>query len=218
MLNPLHAISLSNGGKHPYRLRLESTTGFVAIKNAASQIMIRPATGKETVTIPPSRLLVIWSCSETSSPTGKLSIQEECRLVKGNLLRLDCSHNYLLEMWVNTVSSLQELDCSGNRLRQVYLSGDEGSSVPGNSKLQILNCSANLITKLDLSCCPRLRSVNCSKNRLESIKLGPRLTQLENIDCSHNRLHLIDLAGLVALQQLIAAKNMIGKSPTPSVN
>ncbi|MBR6323178.1 MAG: hypothetical protein IKR59_09925, partial [Lachnospiraceae bacterium] len=57
---------------------------------------------------------------------------------------------------------LAALDCSGNYLSSLDLSG--------NSSLFILKCNDNLIDTLQISACTNLVSLNCENNKLT--KLG----------------------------------------------
>ena len=201
---PAPAVFMSNDGKQPYRCRVRTSTGYVAVMRDTKSIKIHPADGREDLIIPCSKQLILWPCNTTdrsdivNSPTSV-----------GQIQMLDCSRNQLCELDVRSLPSLKQLNCSHNRLDRLWLLGPEGSGLAGPSDLEVLDCSRNLLVNLYLSDLPHLEKVNCSRNRLKSIRLGPKLSQLKKLDCSNNRLSLINLAGLVALQHLNATANLL---------
>jgi hypothetical protein len=179
--------TMVNGGKRDYHLAVQTSTGFLAIKNSASQTVVYPADGTTVIQVPRSRIIALWSCQSAGE------IDAETGMVKpdGKILKLKCAGNQLRELSVETLCHLQELDCSNNLLTKLNLAETVGLNPVG---------------------LPHLKSVNCSNNKLQSLILGKTLTRLENLDCSKNQLPIIDLAGLVALQVLNARENQIGPS------
>ena len=107
---------------------------------------------------------------------GSLSV-EEC----GNVTGLSVDYYYheglaSLE-GIRYFYALASLDCSGNRLTSL--------DVSGLTSLTYLNCAANQLTSLDVS----------------------GLTALTNLDCSSNQLTSLDVSGLIALTNLDCASN-----------
>jgi len=191
MADPLPSISMSNADKQSYRLLVNSSTGYVAVKNSVGRVKMYHADEHEYIVIPNSPKIVLWPCSRED-------FQRRSRAP-------DSSGEISVLMGM---PSLKELNCSSNRLPQLRLLGPTGSSIAGPEGLEVLNCSHNLIAHLDLSDLLCLEEVNVSNNRLRSMRLGRNLARLRNLDCSKNRLPTIDLAGLVALQHLNAADNL----------
>ena len=74
---------------------------------------------------------------------------------------------------------LETLDCSGNALTSLNLTGLDS--------LGSLDCSGNALTSLTLTGCYVLETLRCENNALVSLELRDNL-RLEEIDCSHNRL------------------------------
>lgn len=203
MDHPLPAAELQNDGKQPYRLRIKTSTGYVAVKNSTAQVTVFELSKSDLITVPASKEIVIWPCAE------KMSGRQDPPSF-GDIEKIDCSDNQLSILAVNSLRSLKELKCSNNHLREIYIVGPVGSTAEGPRDLYALDCSHNRLTELDLSQLLRLQRVNCSDNRLRSLRLGKNLSSLKNLDCSNNRLSIIDLAGLVALQHLNAGDNPFG--------
>lgn len=86
---------------------------------------------------------------------------------------------------VEHFENLQMLDCSGNRLETLDLTG--------LSKLSVLNCAQNLLTRLDVSVCPALSLLSCQENKLTSldVRANPALVLLL---CGDNQLTYLDLS------------------------
>ena len=76
-----------------------------------------------------------------------------------------------------------ELDCSGNQLTSLIISGP----------LLKLYCSDNLLTSLNLTKLQRLEFLNCENNPLHSIDIG-KSTKLTNIDLRYNLLTSLDVS------------------------
>lgn len=75
---------------------------------------------------------------------------------------------------IQMFTNLQYLNCAGNELTSLDLSG--------NPQLLKLICESNKITGLDLSHNPELQLLNCFDNRLESLDLSSN-TKLESLTC-----------------------------------
>ncbi len=89
--------------------------------------------------------------------------------------------------------ALETLDCSGNRLASLDLTG--------MATLTYLYCSGNALVSLDLTNVTALTSLDCSWNALESLDLTG-MAALTSLDCSGNALASLDLTGMTALTSL----------------
>ena len=87
---------------------------------------------------------------------------------------------------------LRELYVQNNALTQVNLS-DTG--------IQKLDCSGNQLTELNLSGCRRLMHLYCGDNQLTALELAD-CRQLSIVDCSENQLTALDLKATAALTEL----------------
>jgi Leucine-rich repeat (LRR) protein len=192
---------MSNAGKQPYRCAIKSSTGQIAVKNSAGKIKVYSA-DDSTIVIPVSQEIVIWSCAQ-GAPEG---IEPE---PTGKIQSLVCSKNYLRELDITGLPSLEILDCSHNELEYLWLFGPLNSGHEGPRNLLSLDCSYNSIVELDVSELRHIHDVKCSDNKLKSLRLGKALINLTSLDCSNNRLSVMDLAGLIALQSLNAQGNLL---------
>ena len=97
-------------------------------------------------------------------------------------------------------TKLEFLDCSGNQLTDLYLSG--------NPALTELRCGNNSITELNISGNEALVKVICTTNQLATLDLSgnPALSELE---CGDNRLKTLDVSHNPALHYVACAQNQI---------
>lgn len=94
---------------------------------------------------------------------------------------------------------LRELYVQNNALTQVNLS-DTG--------IQKLDCSGNQLTELNLSGCRRLMHLYCGDNQLTALELAD-CRQLSIVDCSENQLTALDLKATAALTELNCENNRL---------
>jgi len=113
---------------------------------------------------------------------------------------LDCSGNTITALNLSGCTELTELDCSGNALTSLNLTGC--------SKLTDLYCYCNKLTNLSLSSCSELVYVDCSNNMLTSLDIGA-CSNLEELDCSDNKLKKLGLSHNAKLFLLYADLNDI---------
>lgn len=95
---------------------------------------------------------------------------------------------------------LRELDCSGNLLTELDLTGME--------KLRQLRCQNNRLNVLNVSGCPDMETLYCSQNQLTDLRLDdhPKLTTLL---CQNNHLELLNTSGCPKLEFLLCAGNAL---------
>ena len=92
---------------------------------------------------------------------------------------------------IGFLTYLTELNCSGNKLGSLDLSGLDN--------LRLLNCKNNKLTSLDLTSLVNLESVNCDFNTNLTTLLVSNLPALEILSCEQTNLTSLDLSGCVKL-------------------
>ena len=114
---------------------------------------------------------------------------------------LDCSGNALVSLNLTGLESLGTLDCSGNALTSLNLSGCY--------LLETLRCENNALVSLDLKDNLRLTEINCSHNRLTSFP-SDRNQNLRKLNCSDNKLDSLIISPFENLEVLDCSHNRIG--------
>ena len=94
--------------------------------------------------------------------------------------------------------NLEYLDCSGNQLTSL--------SVSGLPMLRYLDCKDNQLTSLSLSGCNALESVNCYNNRLTDLSVSG-FGALSFLQCSDNLLTHLDCSNNSMLEELWCYQN-----------
>lgn len=122
---------------------------------------------------------------------------------------------------IQSFSSLEQFNCSGNRLSTIDLSG--------NTNLINLNASSNQLTVLDIGINTSLVVLNLQDNQLQSLNITSNTAleevnftnnQIINIDltansaitslkCASNRLASLDVSGMPQLEELICSTNQL---------
>ena len=93
-------------------------------------------------------------------------------------------------------TALQFLDCGGNNLTELDLSG--------NSALTCLDCDGNSITSLNVSGCTELDTIFCGNNQLTALDVSNN-NRLENLHFNNNHgITSVDLSNKTALKQISA--------------
>ena len=105
-----------------------------------------------------------------------------------NLLTIRSQGNLLTSLNFNGLSNLETIVVSFNKLSVFNLTGL-------SSKLKYLDCDGNHINNLNLSGLNNLLSLNISYNNISNIDVS-QLTKLESFYCAGNQLSDIDLSGL----------------------
>lgn len=163
--------------------------------------------------------LATVECSNTS--LTELNMDPD-RLRKLTTLR--CANTNLAELAdLNEMTGLVVLDCSGNNLTELSLSGltkldwltcadnnMEKLTLDNLPKLRILECFSNKLKDLDVSGVPGLTKLICYSNDLEMLDLSS-LMKLSNLDCSDNSLNKLDLNNVVKLETFNCSSNNLEK-------
>lgn len=119
----------------------------------------------------------------------------------GAVTELDVSNQGITSLaGVEFFGSLRVLECQGNSLTELDLSG--------NPALEELRCYRNGLKSLDVGNCPELRSLYCGKNMLTSLKLegNPKLSILQ---CQENSLSKLDVSHCPNLDFLVCSDNAL---------
>ncbi|BBF44036.1 hypothetical protein lbkm_2724 [Lachnospiraceae bacterium KM106-2] len=103
---------------------------------------------------------------------------------------------------INYLTSLYELNCSGNKLTSL--------DVTKLSELEILKCGKNELTTLNVSGLSRLTNLLCENNNLNKIDLTG-VTRLTKLECNNNEITSLDVSKLTRLDTLVCSNNMISK-------
>ena len=116
------------------------------------------------------------------------------------LTTLNCSGNALTELDLSGCATLTTVNCSDNLLTALKL--------PGNGAIRVLNCSGNRLKTLDLSASPALQALNAADNLISALDLShnPALTEL---DFTGNLISKLDLSANGALTTLKAGQNRL---------
>jgi len=85
---------------------------------------------------------------------------------------------------VTTNAALREIDCSGNRLTSLELTG--------RNNLHKINCSNNELENLVATNNAVLTTLNCSRNRLEGLDMTNN-NALSELQCGNNRMNADEL-------------------------
>ena len=131
--------------------------------------------------------------------------EEEIASLKGiehftALDTLDCSGNELAVLDVSGNTALRQLDCSFNDLSAL--------DVSKNRTLEVLFLSFNHIASLDVSKNTALKELACHYNCLTSIELSSN-AELEYLLCNSNRLARLDVSKCAKLATLLCSSNQL---------
>ena len=126
-----------------------------------------------------------------------------------------CRNNLTGSGSLSGCTQLRELDCEGNQLTSLDVSGCTlltrlsfrfGSSLTslnasGCTSLKELECYGQQLTSLDVSGCTALEYLDCRENQLTSLDVTS-CTSLVYLNCSDNQLPNLDVSGCTALEEL----------------
>ena len=99
---------------------------------------------------------------------------------------------------IELFTEIWKLSCVYNELTTIDLSH--------NKKLEYLNCLGNKLEKLDVSGLPLLKTFYCSYNNLQSINVSEN-KQLKDFDCQYNKLDTLDVSQNKELERLSCGGN-----------
>lgn len=118
----------------------------------------------------------------------------------GSLEQLDCSYNRLSELNLSHNVLLKELNCNKNEIHALDLTR--------HPELEVLDCGFNRIRELDVSGNPKLTKLHCCWNILSELKLD-RNEQLMELNCGYNSLFALDLDQNIGLIRLDCGNNYL---------
>lgn len=102
--------------------------------------------------------------------------------------------SYIKTLDVSTLTSLEDLNCSNNRLTKLDVSGLQ--------KLERIECKNNLLNSVALTKAPNLKHIDLEKNPLEVTVDIRGLTYLEYFNCQGCRLLFLNMSGTISLKTL----------------
>ena len=115
-----------------------------------------------------------------------------------SLRTLDCPGNALESLDVSGCTALEALVCFNNSLKNL--------NVSGCTALKELSCNFNELTRVDVSDCAALALLNIAYNYLTDLDVM-NCTQLEQLDVTNNLLTSLDVSGCTYLESLACAAN-----------
>lgn len=125
--------------------------------------------------------------------TNKLTIY-------GNISKLYCSQNGLVELNTTELVNLTQLACRDNDLSSLDLSQ--------NKNLEELICYNNKFSSLNLDNCSNLLRLDCENNQLTSLDLS-KCTMLQQLYCHSNQFKELNLTANSFLERLNCSRNNI---------
>jgi Leucine-rich repeat (LRR) protein len=125
--------------------------------------------------------------------------------INGNtaLETLDCSGNKLSILNITGLSKLNHFRCNFNQLNSL--------DVSKNAAIELFYCNNNLLSSLDISGLSKLKYFICSSNMLPSLDVSKNVA-LESFDCAGNKLSDLSVNGLSKLYYLYCKNNLINES------
>ena len=100
---------------------------------------------------------------------------------------------------INYFTALEKLNCSGNNLTTL--------NVTGCKNLIELNCSGNNLTNLNVNGCTKLETIGCNFNQITGVLDVSGCTNLKTFYCSFNELQWLNMSGCVNLEYLDCSNN-----------
>lgn len=117
-----------------------------------------------------------------------------------SLDNLDCSDNRLTALDVSGLSTLRTLDCTNNQLAALEVNGCTG--------MEKLVCKGNQLTALETSGCTSLVYLNCCDNQLK--ELGARdCSGLLQLICYNNQLKTLDVSENAEMKWIYCFNNRL---------
>ena len=118
-----------------------------------------------------------------------------------SLESLDCHGNKLTSLDASFLPNLTWLDCSGN---------DQFASLNVSKcpNLKHLDCSINQLSGLDVSACHVLEYLDCDRNNLTNLGISG-CANLTHLSCVYNQLSSLDVSGCANLTYLSCVYNQL---------
>ena len=130
---------------------------------------------------------------------NNINIRNDYVWKDGRLIKIQWDFCYLRgEISFSDLGALQTIDCAGNSLTQIDISG--------NKALSNLSCGENKISQLDISNNTALTELSCNDNKLSELNLEEN-KQLETLNCESNKLTQLDLSKNGEISWLSIASN-----------
>lgn len=131
-----------------------------------------------------------------------------------SLVELDCSGNYLENLDVSGMIYLERLNCSLNYLLTNDTNATNGIlNITGTVSLVELYCSGNNLNDLDMSQNPNLELLDCSDNDILSLDVSNNWL-LRTLNCSNNDLTTLDVSANSSLENLNCNSNELNDLTT----
>ena len=125
--------------------------------------------------------------------------------VFSKLQQLDCSGNTLSALDISGAAQLLQLNCSANPdLSALKLPEKNGAF----SFLVMLDCSDCALTELSLDSYALLGTLDCSGNQLAALDISAN-SNLRTVDCSGNQLTMLDVSANSNLQTVNCSGNQL---------
>ena len=116
---------------------------------------------------------------------------------------LNCSHNDLTSLDLDSSMYLEEVDCSYNQITRIY-----SNRLLNMKSINISHNPAKLMSQMSFF--PKLETLICSSMNLEELNLANiRITEIKSLDCSNNLLSNLDTTVLKNLQTLDCHSNVL---------
>ena len=126
-----------------------------------------------------------------------------------SLVELDCSGNYLDALDVSGMQYLERLNCSSNYLLTNDINDTNGLlNTTGTVSLKELYCANNNLNNLDTSANPSLERLDCANNNLSTLSVTGN-SLLKSLNCSNNNLTNLDISSNSVLEEVNCNSNQL---------
>jgi Leucine-rich repeat (LRR) protein len=135
-----------------------------------------------------------------------------------SLVELDCSGNFLETLDVSGMLYLERLNCSSNYLLTNAINDANGLFNTTNTlALRELFCTGNNLNNLDISQNLNLEVLDCADNNLSELSLNNN-TFLRRLNCSNNNLSDLDISTNLSLETVNCDSNQLNNINTAVAN
>ncbi|GAA4955643.1 hypothetical protein GCM10023314_31740 [Algibacter agarivorans] len=125
------------------------------------------------------------------------------------LKELDCSGNSLNTLDVSGIVNLEELNCNSNYLLTNDTADTNGLlDITGTVSLKKLFCASNNMSKLDMSANLNLEVLDCANNNLDVLDIASN-SLLKTLNCSNNNLASLNISSNLVLEEVNCNNNKI---------
>jgi Leucine-rich repeat (LRR) protein len=135
-----------------------------------------------------------------------------------SLEKLDCSGNYLNALDISGMINLEELNCNSNYLFTNDIADPNGLlNLTGTDSLIKLFCASNNFSSLDMVLNTNLETLDCTNNNLNILNVSGNM-QLKILNCSNNNLTDLDISNNIILEEVNCNSNSISTFTTLATN